>query len=231
MTLELWSEVDRYINGLFVGPDAALEGALEASRAAGLPAINVAPNQGKFLFLLATLQKAKSILEIGTLGGYSSIWLARALPEDGRLTTLELDPHHAEVARANIERARLSERVEVRVGPALETLSLLSAEKRGPFDFIFIDADKANLGPYFERALTLSRRGTVIVIDNVVRRGEVVDPESKDINVQGVRRLNELLSREKRVTVTEIQTVGSKGHDGFALVLVTGDAPSPLPAL
>jgi predicted O-methyltransferase YrrM len=224
MTQERWSAVDRYITDLLVPPDSALGAALDASSAAGLPAINVAPNQGKLLLVLAQLQRASKILEIGTLGGYSTIWLARALPRDGRLITLEVNPKHAEVARANIERAGYAGLVEIRVGPALETLPQLATAKLGPFDFIFIDADKVNLPAYFGWALKLSRLGTVIVVDNVVRNGAVIDEKSDDPNVQGVRRFNELLSCEKRVTATEIQTVGSKGYDGFAIALVTADA-------
>ncbi|WP_437960201.1 O-methyltransferase [Sorangium sp. So ce119] len=223
MAQEQWSAVDRYITDLLVPADAALDGALEASAAADLPAINVAPNQGKLLHLLARIQGARAILEIGTLGGYSTIWLARALPADGRLITLESNPKHAEVARANLERAGLADAVELRLGRALDTLPALAAEGRGPFDFIFIDADKPSNPDYFAWALKLSRRGSVIVVDNVVRRGAVVDPESADPNVQGARRLAELLAVEPRVSATAIQTVGSKGYDGFAIALVTAD--------
>jgi predicted O-methyltransferase YrrM len=218
-----WTAVDRYITDLLVPPDSALDAALQASAAAGLPAINVAPNQGKFLMLLAQIQGARSILEIGTLGAYSTIWLARALPADGRLITLEADPKHAEVARANIARAGLANLVEVRLGPALETLPRLAAEGSGPFDLIFIDADKPGYPDYFRWALKLSRRGSVIVADNVVREGEVIDPASADPRVQAMRRFNEVLAAEPRVSATEIQTVGSKGHDGFALALVVAD--------
>jgi predicted O-methyltransferase YrrM len=220
MTQEQWTAVDRYITDLLVPSDPALDAALEASTAAGLPAINVAPNQGKLLGLIAQALRARSILEIGTLGGYSAIWLARALPPDGRLITLEVDPKHAEVARANIARAGLQEKVELRLGRALVTLPLLAAEKRGPFDLIFIDADKTSNAEYFAWAVKLSRPGTLIIIDNVVRRGAVIDADSSDANVQGVRRLNEALAKESRVSATEVQTVGSKGHDGFAFALV-----------
>ena len=223
MSEQLWAEVDRYIDAVLVSPDPALDAALEANAAAGLPAIDVSPSQGKLLHLLALIQGARSILEVGTLGGYSTIWLARALPEDGRMTTLELDPHHAEVAQANIERAGLGDVVKIHVGPALETLPQLAAEGVGPFDLIFIDADKPSNPDYFEYALRLSRRGTVIVIDNVVREGEILDAASDDPAVQGVRRLNESLAREARVSATAIQTVGSKGHDGFAIAVVTED--------
>ncbi|AGP32378.1 O-methyltransferase [Sorangium cellulosum] len=223
MAQEQWSAVDRYITDLLVPPDAALDAALEASAAAGLPPINVAPNQGKLLNLLARIHGARTILEIGTLGGYSTIWLARALPAGGRLITLESEPKHAEVARANLDRAGVADRVELRLGRALDTLPKLAAEGRGPFDLIFIDADKPSNPDYFAWALKLSRRGSVIVVDNVVRRGAVVDPESADPNVQGVRRLYELLAAERRVSATAIQTVGAKGHDGLAVALVTAD--------
>jgi predicted O-methyltransferase YrrM len=220
MSHEQWSAVDDYITSLLIEQDPVLDAALRASEAAGLPPIAVAPNQGKWLSLTARALSARSILEIGTLGGYSTIWLARALPPDGRLISLELDPKHAEVARANIARAGLAERVEVRLGAALESLPRLAAEQPKAFDFIFIDADKQNIPEYFTWALQLSRPGTVIIVDNVIRRGAVVDANSGDSAVQGVRRFNELLAREKRVSATEIQTVGSKGYDGFAFVLV-----------
>ncbi|AUX40410.1 O-methyltransferase [Sorangium cellulosum] len=223
MAQEQWNAVDQYIADLLVPADAALGAALADSAAAGLPAINVAPNQGKLLQLLARIQGARSILEIGTLGGYSTIWLARALPAGGRLVTLEVDPKHAEVARANLARAGLSEVVDVRLGRALDLLPELAAEGRGPFDFIFIDADKPSNPDYFAWALKLSRRGSVIVIDNVVRRGAVADAGSADPNVQGARRLHEVLAAEPRVSATAIQTVGSKGYDGFAIALVTAD--------
>ena len=221
VTDERWTAVDRYIADLLVPADPALDGALEASAAAGLPAIQVSAPQGKLLHLLARIRGARNILEIGTLGGYSTIWLARALPADGRLITLESDAKHAEVARANIARAGLDGVVEVRLGRALETLPRLSAEGRGPFDFVFIDADKPSNADYFTWSLELSREGTVIVVDNVVRGGAVTDAASADPNVLGVRRFNELLAAESRVSATEIQTVGSKGYDGFAIALVT----------
>jgi predicted O-methyltransferase YrrM len=228
MTQDTWTEVDRYIVDRLVPPDSTLEAALESSAAAGLPAINVSPNQGKFLHLLARIQGARSILEIGTLGGYSTIWLARALPADGRLITLEADPEHARVARANIARAGLAGVVELRLGRALDTLPQLAAEGCGPFDLIFIDADKPSNPDYFAWALRLSRCGSVIVIDNVVRDGKVIDADSRDASVQGVRCLNELLAIEPRVSATAVQTVGSKGYDGFALALVTADPKSPV---
>jgi predicted O-methyltransferase YrrM len=215
-----WSEVDRYFTDLLVRPDPALAAALESSDAAGLPQINVADNQGKFLMLLALAQGARNILEIGTLGGYSTIWLARALPADGRLVTLEAVPTHAKVARENIERAGLGNAVEVRLGRAVETLPQLVAEGRGPFDFIFIDANKSGYPEYFEWSLKLARRGTVIVADNVVRHGAVIQEHSRDANVVGVRRFMELVSIEPRVSATAIQTVGSKGYDGFAMAVV-----------
>jgi predicted O-methyltransferase YrrM len=221
MTQEQWTAVDRYITDLLVPPDPALDGALQASAAAGLPPINVTPNHGKLLQLLARAQGARNILEIGTLGGYSTIWLARALPAEGRLITLEVDPKHAEVARANIAGAGLSHVVELRLGSALDTLPQLDAEGRGPFDLIFIDADKPSIPDYFAWSLKLSRCGSLIIADNVVRKGAVVDAASTDTAVQGVRRFNELLAAEPRVSATEIQTVGSKGYDGFAIALVT----------
>jgi predicted O-methyltransferase YrrM len=223
MSQEQWAAVDHYITGLLVPPDQALESALAASEAAGLPAISVTPNLGKLLHLLARVQGARSILEIGTLGGYSTIWLARALPAGGRLVTLESDPKHADVARANIAAARLTDVVELRLGRAIDTLPQLAAERRGPFDLIFIDADKPSNPDYFAWALKLSRRGSLIIIDNVVRSGAVIDAASDDPSVKGVRRLNELLAAEPRVSATAIQTVGAKGYDGFALILVTAD--------
>jgi predicted O-methyltransferase YrrM len=224
MTQELWTAVDSYITDLLVRPDPALEAALRDSAAAGLPAINVTPNQGKLLQMLARVQGARNILEVGTLGGYSTIWLARALPPGGKLVTLEVDPKHAEVARANIARAGLSGVVELRLGPALETLPQLAAEGRGPFDLVFIDADKPSNPDYFRWALRLTRRGSLIVVDNVVRKGAVIEADNDDSAVQGVRRLYELMAAEPRVSATAIQTVGGKGYDGFAVALVTADA-------
>jgi predicted O-methyltransferase YrrM len=223
MTEKVWTSVDRYFNERFLAPDPALSAALQASEAAGLPHINVSPSQGKFLQLLARVRGARSILEIGTLGGYSTIWLGRALPPDGRLISLEADAKHAEVALANIARAGLSEIVEVRLGPALDTLPRLAAENRGPFDLIFIDADKPGYPDYFSWALKLSRRGSLIIADNVVRNGEVVDASSADEGVKGVRRFVELVAADPRVSATAIQTVGSKGYDGFAIALVTAE--------
>ncbi len=224
MSQQQWSAVDSYINALFVPQDEALEAALKTSTDAGLPVINVAPNQGKFLHLLAQTVAAQRILEVGTLGGYSTIWLARALPKDGQLLSLEADPKHAEVARANIEKAGLGDRVEIRLGKALETLPRIEAENRPPFDFIFIDADKANMPFYFAYALKLAHRGSLIVADNVVRDGRVIDANSEDPNIKGVRRMNEIIAAEPRVSATALQTVGSKGYDGFTLIRVIKDA-------
>jgi predicted O-methyltransferase YrrM len=217
-----WTEVDDYFAELFVPQDPVLDAVLAASDEAGLPPINVAPNQGKLLMLLARMMGARRILEIGTLGAYSTIWLARGLPPDGHLVTLEADAHHAEVARANIARAGLSDTVELRLGPALDTLAALVKEKAEPFDLIFIDADKPNNPRYFAFALELSRHGTLIVADNVVRDGAVARKGSRDPSVLGIRRYNELVAAEPRVTATAIQTVGSKGYDGLAIALVTG---------
>lgn len=222
MSEKKWGEVDDYIAGLFVNPDPALDAALAASEKAGLPAIEVSPPAGKFLMLLAKMVGAKRILEIGTLGGYSTIWLARALPRDGRLITLEADAKHAKVARKNIDNAGFAEVVDIRVGKALDALPRLEAEKAGPFDLFFLDADKPNNPAYFEWALKMSRPGSVIVADNVVRYGALIDMESTDANVKGVRSFLEIVSREKRVSATAIQTVGVKGHDGFAVALVVG---------
>ncbi|HEY6990672.1 MAG TPA: O-methyltransferase [Bryobacteraceae bacterium] len=220
MNQDQWKAVDNYLAGLLVPPDTALDAALEASTTAGLPPINVSPTHGKLLHLLAKMQRARRILEIGTLGGYSTIWLARALPADGRLITLEADSKHADVARANIARAGLEGIVELRLGKALDTLPQIAAGKNGPFDLIFIDADKQNIPRYFDWALRLSRSGTLIVVDNVVRGGAVVDPATEDTNVQGVRQFLDIVAREPRVSATAIQTVGLKGYDGFALALV-----------
>jgi predicted O-methyltransferase YrrM len=224
MTPSDWTAVDRYLTDLLVGSDAALEATLEANAAAGLPPYDVSPNQGKLLHVLARGQGARRILEIGTLGGYSTIWLARALPPDGRLITLEVEPGYAEVARANLARAGLSEVAEVRVGPALETLPQIAAGGDGPFDVIFIDADKANNPQYLAWSLALSRRGSLIVVDNVVRNGAVIDADSNDLVVRGARRGLELLAAEPRVSATAIQTVGSKGWDGFAIAVVIRDS-------
>jgi predicted O-methyltransferase YrrM len=218
-----WTAVDQYINTLVIPSDPELDAVLEASVAAGLPPISVTPAQGKLLHLLVRTQGARRILEIGTLAGYSTIWLARALPPDGRVITLESDPAHASIARANFARAGLTDRIDVRLGAALDTLPRLAERGEGPFDFIFIDADRQHLSEYFDWALRLSRRGSVILVDNVVRKGGVIDAASTDPNIIGVRRFGARLAAETRVSATIIQTVGSKGYDGFAVALVTGD--------
>ena len=221
MTLEQWTAVDEYITDLFVPFDHALDAALQASIEAGLPPHNVTPSQGKLLAILAQAIGTRSILEIGTLGGYSTIWLARSLPPGGKLITLEANPKHAEVARKNISHAGLADVVEVRVGQALDTLPQLAAESPELFDLVFIDADKSNNTAYFEWALKLTRSGSLIIADNVVRDGAVIDPNSSDKSVQGVQEFNALLAADSRVNATVIQTVGSKGYDGFAIALVT----------
>ncbi len=223
MSTAQWAAVDRYICDLFLPTDPALDAALVRSQAAGLPAINVAPNQGKLLHLLARVQGARRIIEVGTLGGYSTIWLARALPADGHLLTLELEPRHAEVARTNLKEAGLGHLATVRVGRAVDTLAELASEGAGPFDLIFIDADKPSNPEYFRWALRLARVGSLIVVDNVVRDGAVIDAANPDPAVQGTRALNDVMAAENRVSVTEIQTVGSKGYDGFALAVVVTD--------
>ena len=232
MSQELWTAVDRYITDLLLPPDPVLDTALQASAAAGLPPIAVPPNQGKLLQLLARVQGAHTILELGTLGGYSTIWLARALTSGGRLVTLEADSRYAEIARANIEQAGLADVVELRVGPAGDSLARLVAEKRGPFDLIFIDADKKSNPEYFEWALKLARRGSLIITDNVVRGGAILDPAGEDpslgnVGIRGIRSFYEMLAREPRVSATAIQTVGSKGHDGFVLALVVAELTNP----
>ena len=220
MNPDTWTAVDQYLADLLLAPDAALDAALAASTAAGLPPIHVSPPQGKLLHLLARGLQARRILEIGTLGGYSTIWLARALPAGGRVVTLEADPQHAAVARANFARAGLTDAIELRLGRAQDTLPQLAAEGAGPFDLIFIDADKPGYADYLAWALKLSRVGSLIIADNVVRKGAVIDGASADAAVQGVRRFNEALAAEPRVTATVVQTVGGKGYDGFALALV-----------
>lgn len=217
-----WDAVDRFIAYHLVENDTVLSAALEASEAAGLPHINVAPNQGKLLMLLAQTIGARKILEIGTLGGYSTIWLARGLAAGGRLITLEANQDYAKVARANIARAGLGDSVELRLGNALDTLPSLAGE--APFDFIFIDADKANTPGYFQWAVRLARQGSLIVVDNVVREGAILDASGTDPNVEGMRRFFELVATDARVSGTAIQTVGAKGHDGLAILLVTAGA-------
>jgi predicted O-methyltransferase YrrM len=217
---EKWTEVDNFFSDALLAPDPVLDSALESCRAAGLPAISVSPNQGKLLEILARILDARSILEIGTLGAYSTIFLARGMRAGGRLITLESDPAHATVARATIARAGLESVVELRLGSASDTLPQISAEGRGPFDLVFIDADKKNIPSYFEWALRLSRPGSIIVVDNVVRDGRVIDSKSDDPDIQGVRRFLEMVGRNAAVSGTAIQTVGIKGYDGFAIVRV-----------
>jgi predicted O-methyltransferase YrrM len=220
MSKELWTAVDQYFIDHLFAPGPALDAALKANAAAGLPSIDVSPTQGKFLHLLARIKGATRILELGTLGGYSTIWLARALPPEGKLITLEFDPRHAAVATANIAQAGLSAKVEIRVGPALDTLPELYAESHEPFDLIFIDADKDNYPGYLKWAIQFSRPGTLILADNVVREGEILDPDSPDPRIQGVRRFIEMIQADPRLDATALQTVGSKGYDGFAIALV-----------
>jgi predicted O-methyltransferase YrrM len=217
-----YEAVDAFIADHFVEDDPALRAALEDSATAGLPPIQVAPHQGKLLMLLAQAIGARRILEIGTLGGYSAIWLARALPEEGRLVTLEADPAYAEVARANIARAGLADKVEIRIGRAQDTMPALIEEGAGPFDLIFIDADKPSTPDYFLWAVKLARRGALIIVDNVVREGGVLDTQSDSPHIQGLRRFYALAATDPRVSGTALQTVGSKGHDGLAILLVTG---------
>lgn len=220
MPQEQWTAVDNYIADCIIPPDPVLEAALKAATAAQLPPIGVSPAQGKMLFILAQLIGAKNILELGTLAGYSTIWLARALGSGGRLVTLEADPKHAEVAQSNFARAGLEDRIEIRLGKALETLPKLAGEKRPPFDLVFIDADKRNIPEYFQWSIKLSRPGSAILVDNVVRDGALIDAANSDPDIQGVRRLHEMLAGEKNVVATTIQTVGCKGYDGFTLARV-----------
>jgi predicted O-methyltransferase YrrM len=217
---EIWKKVDDYFSAALIRPDAALEATLEANSAADLPAIDITPLQGRFLELLVRMTGARRVLEIGTLGGYSTIWLARAIPKEGRVVTLEMEAKHAEIARKNIEHAGLADRVHLRLGPALETLAVIGQEQAAPFDFIFIDADKAGYPEYLQWSLTLSRPGSLIVADNVVRDGEVIEPDHPDPNIQGVRRFTDLVAAEPRLTATVLQTVSSKGYDGFTIALV-----------
>jgi predicted O-methyltransferase YrrM len=224
MSRDRWTAVDRYVADLFEPPDDGLDAALAASQVAGLPAIHVSPSQGRMLHLLARAMGARRVLEIGTLGGYSTIWLARALPPGGRVVTLEAEATHADVARANFARAGLADVIDLRLGPALDTLPRLVETSRGPFDLIFIDAYKPEYADYLTWSLQLSRPGTLIIADNIVRDGAVADASSQDVNVQGVRRFNERLAAEPRVSATIVQTVGSKGYDGFAMAVVNGSA-------
>jgi len=220
MNLETWTKVDEYIDQMLVGEDEALKAARRASEEAGLPAIAVTASQGKLLMLTSQMIGAAKTLEIGTLGGYSTIWLARGLAEGGKLVTLEYEAKHAEVARKNIARAGLDGIVELRLGDARKTLPELAKENGGPFDVIFVDANKDSTPEYFEWALKMSRKGSVIIVDNVIRDGAVIDASSEDAGIQGIRRFNEMAAKEKRVSTTAIQTVGSKGYDGFAMALV-----------
>jgi predicted O-methyltransferase YrrM len=221
MTQDVWEAVEQYLDKTLISHDSSLDDALAAAAAADLPAIQVSSVQGKLLHLLARITGARNILEIGTLGGYSTIWMARAMPEGGRIITLEAEPKHAEVARKNFARAGVESKVELRVGKALDTLPRVAADGRGPFDMFFIDANKSNMPEYFEWSLRLARPGSVIIADNVVREGAVLDAKSKDADIQGVRRFLEMVGKEKRVSGTALQTVGTKNYDGFALVLVT----------
>jgi predicted O-methyltransferase YrrM len=214
--------VDDWICNSLLPPDSGLESALKANKASDLDAIDVAPNQGKLLYLLAKMNNAKRILEIGTLGGYSAIWMAKALPKDGKLITCELEPEHARIAQSNVQNAGLEKIVEIKLGPAIQTLEKMGAQEGGveKFDMVFIDADKENNVGYLKWALEFSRKGTLIIVDNVVRRGRVVDTEIKDAAIVGVRNLFEMMKKEKRIDSTAVQTVGSKGWDGFAMALV-----------
>jgi len=222
MTKDVWEAVDKYFDKMLIPQDPTLEDALAAAEAAKLPAIQVSSVQGKLLHLLARIMGARNILEIGTLGGYSTIWMARALPEGGRVVTLEADPKHADVAQKNFARAGVADKVELRLGKALDTLPKVAADGRSPFDMVFIDANKSNMPEYFEWSLKLARKGSVIIADNVVREGAVLDAQTKDPDIQGIRRFLEMVGKEKRVSGTALQTVSTKNYDGFALVLVTG---------
>jgi predicted O-methyltransferase YrrM len=223
---EQWTAVDEYLSEQVLGPDAILEAALDNASKAGLPQIQVSPVQGRLLFLLARMAGARTILEVGTLGGYSTICLARALPRDGRLVSLEVDSHHADVARTNIERAGLRDIVEIRLGQALDTLRQLEAEGGEPFDLVFIDADKVNSPDYFRWAVRLGHPGTVVIVDNAIRRGSVLDAQTSDPDVAGTRAVIELMGTDPHVSATVIQTVGSKGYDGFGLAVVKDPAAS-----
>jgi predicted O-methyltransferase YrrM len=220
--LDTWKQVDQYFTDALIAPSETFNAALEANRAAELPAIDVTPLQGRFLELLVRATGARRVLEIGTLGAYSTLWLARALPAGGIIVTLELEERHAEAARENLKNARFADRVDLRVAPALETLAALAREHVDPFDLIFIDADKAGYPEYLRWSLKLSRPGTLIVADNVVRDGKVIDPKDSDPNIRGVRQFTDLVAAEPRLSATVLQTVGSKGYDGFALAVVLG---------
>lgn len=218
--LDTWKKVDDFFTEALLSPNPALTATASANRKADLPAIDVTPLQGKFLELMIRATSASRVLEIGTLGGYSTIWMARAVGAGGRVVTLELDPHHAEVAQRNFKQANVADRVELRLGPASESLAALVAEKSAPFDFIFIDADKAGYPDYIQQCLSLSSPGTLIIADNVVRDGKVIDPDDPDPNIRGVRRFTELVAAEPRLSTTVLQTVSSKGYDGFAIAIV-----------
>ncbi len=221
MTQELWTSVDAYLTDTLVRQDQHLDNAVAASDAGGLPSIQVSPPQGKLLEIMIQMMGARNILEVGTLGGYSTIWMTRSLPDDGRMVTLEIDPKHADVARENFKRAGLEEKIDLRVGNARDILPKMIEDGYGPFDFVFIDADKASNPDYFGWALEMSRPGTVIIVDNVIRDGHVVEEDSTDESVKGVRRLNELMANSPRVTATALQTVGVKGYDGFSVAIVS----------
>ncbi len=221
MGQDVWEAVDKFLDKMMIPHDSALEDALAAAAAAKLPAIQVSSVQGKFLHLLARILGARNVLEIGTLGGYSTIWMARALPEGGRIITLEADPKHADVAKKNFARAGVESKVELRLGKALDTLPHVAADGLGPFDLFFIDANKSNMPEYFEWSLKLTRKGSVIIADNVVREGAILDAKSKDADIQGIRRFLEMVGKERRVSGTALQTVSTKNYDGFAFVLVT----------
>jgi predicted O-methyltransferase YrrM len=216
----VWTDVDDYFTQHLLPADDALSAAMATSVAEGLPPISVTAPQGKLLHLLARACGARRILEVGTRGGYSTIWLGRAIPASGKVITLEIDAHHAEVARRNMERAGLSDRVEIRLGAAAETLAAMVADRTAAFDFVFIDADKASSDVYFAAALLLSHEGTVIIVDNVVRSGKVADAESTDPDILGIRRMTEQLANEPRISATAIQTVGGKSYDGFLMAIV-----------
>lgn len=220
MNQKVWEAVDQYLDKMLIPPDPAMKDALADATKAKLPAIQVSSMQGKMLHLMALMTGARKILEIGTLGGYSTIWMARALPEGGRIVTLEADPKHAEVARKNFARAGVESKVELRLGKALDTLPQIAADGIGPFDMFFIDANKSNMPEYFEWSLKLAHKGSVIIADNVVREGAVLDAKSKDADIQGVRRFLEMVGKEKRVSGTVLQTVSTKSYDGFATILV-----------
>jgi caffeoyl-CoA O-methyltransferase len=220
MDQKIFGEVDQYISDLFIKPDEALTAAEQSHKREDIPLINVSPNLGKLLYLFAKLVHAGKILEVGTLAGYSTIWMAKALPKDGKLISLEIDPHHADIARKNIDLAGLSSKVEIRVGKAIELLPVLKEENAGPFDMIFIDADKPPYAEYYEWAVKLSRPGTLIIADNVIRDGKVLDPDHADPMVKGAQRFNKALAADSRVSATILQTIGVKEYDGMAIAIV-----------